>query len=166
MAAGSMHRAAAAACARAVLLLLLLLLQLLCAPTTEGVSINRGGLPIQVSGPRPAQGGTRPGGQLHMIPAERLAISSENVQFHRAGSEEFGSQRAADGDNHTQAWIKAPREGAYIDVHWHAAADVARIVIVEHAVDFCKVRPKLPCPVPPCPSLSLPVHSPLVFFRR
>ena len=106
------------------------------APALQAVSINRGA-PVQVA--RPAARAP----QLFAIPADRIAIAPASVQFHRAGTREFGGQQAADGNNRTQAWIKAPREGSYIDVHWHTAADVARVVILEHPVDFCKA-----CAVP------------------
>jgi hypothetical protein len=134
-----------------LLLPLLLLLQqrFACA-----LQINRGGIPRQVPRP-PEYGGPGPGAgaggaqppppaparvNSYLVPPENIRVHAHLMDFHRAGQTEYGWQRAVDGDVTTQSWLRSPRSGSHLEVQLIGlAGPVARVEVVEHPTDFCKV---------------------------
>eukprot|EP01052_Picozoa_sp_SAG31_P011303 SAG31_NODE_637_length_13337_cov_23.061867_7_plen_1675_part_00 len=102
--------------------------------SNTAVSIQRG-MPMQVSAPRSSD---QTGTEVQMIPPADIVVSSAGMQYHRAADKIFDEQLAADGSNRTQAWIKAPQAGSYIEISWNAVAVVSQVIIVEHSTDYCR----------------------------
>ena len=117
------------------------------SPRASAMRINRGGIPIQI--PRPKEFGGSGGEELppvpahlklHRVPAENILMINNLLEFHQSENHgEFSWNRAVDGDNATQMWVRAPRKGAFLEVRiMGLAGPIARIALLEHGTDFCK----------------------------